>query len=155
MIDPSGNPLRDPRQSDEGLLLPAAGHKGYGLSLMVTVVAGVLNSAATGRDVVDFNHDDITETNTGQAIIAVDIARFSSVGSFQDDLESLIAVLKASKRLPGVDEIRIPGERSHATFVYRSHQGIPIDAPLLAELNQLAVELGVSLPVRLKPRGSE
>ena len=51
-------------------------YKGSGLALMIGLLAGVLNGAAFGRDVVDFNADDKSETNTGHFMVAVDIARF-------------------------------------------------------------------------------
>ncbi len=50
MIDREGRPLTDPKRSDEGMLLPLggmeAGFKGYGLSLVIGLLAGTLNQAA-------------------------------------------------------------------------------------------------------------
>src|SRR5260370_655088 len=72
----SGAPITDPAQSAAGLLLPMGEYKGSGLALMIGLIAGVLNSAAFGRDVIDFNADDKSETNTRHFIAAVYIARF-------------------------------------------------------------------------------
>ena len=58
MMDRQGNPLTDPKRSNEGFLLPIGGYKGYGLALVFGLLAGTLNGAAMGRDVVDFNADD-------------------------------------------------------------------------------------------------
>ncbi|MDP2706138.1 MAG: Ldh family oxidoreductase, partial [Burkholderiales bacterium] len=55
MIDREGRPLTDPRRADDGFLLPIGGYKGYGLALVFGLLAGTLNGAAFGRDVVDFN----------------------------------------------------------------------------------------------------
>ena len=60
MIDRQGKPLTDPKQGDEGFLLPIGGYKGYGLALIVGLLAGTLNGAAMGSDVIDFNRDDKT-----------------------------------------------------------------------------------------------
>src|SRR4051794_5560901 len=49
-----GEPLTDPARSAEGVLNPIGGHKGSGLALMLGLLAGPLNSAAFGRDVLDF-----------------------------------------------------------------------------------------------------
>ncbi|NBQ06656.1 MAG: Ldh family oxidoreductase, partial [Betaproteobacteria bacterium] len=57
MIDRQGKPLLDPTKSDEGFLLPIGGYKGYGLSLVVGILAGTLNGAAMGSQVIDFNKD--------------------------------------------------------------------------------------------------
>src|SRR5450759_5694816 len=68
MIDREGRPLTDPRRTEEGFLLPLggteAGYKGYGLTLLIGVLAGTLNGAAMGKDVIDFNHDQSSATNT-------------------------------------------------------------------------------------------
>src|SRR3954468_7246623 len=66
MIDQAGRPLTDPKRAAEGFLLPIGGYKGYGLALIVGLLAGTLNGAAMGKDVIDFNHDQSTPTNTGQ-----------------------------------------------------------------------------------------
>jgi LDH2 family malate/lactate/ureidoglycolate dehydrogenase len=83
MIDALGNSLTDPRRAEEGFLLPIGGYKGYGLALVFGLLAGTLNGAAFGRDVIDFNKDDTTPTNTGQVIVALDITRFSPVEAFK------------------------------------------------------------------------
>src|SRR5205809_2604656 len=65
MIDRAGKPLTDPKRAEEGFLLPIGGYKGYGLALVVGILAGTLNGAAMGREVIDFNADDASATNTG------------------------------------------------------------------------------------------
>ncbi len=65
----TGEAITDPGKSGEGILLPMGEYKGSGLALMIGLLAGVLNGAAFGRDVVDFNADDASETNTGHFII--------------------------------------------------------------------------------------
>src|SRR3546814_11599813 len=50
MIDRQGKPLLDPKRADEGFLLPIGGHKGYGLALVVGILAGALGGAAVGSD---------------------------------------------------------------------------------------------------------
>ena len=35
-----------------------------------------------GRDVIDFNADDASPTNTGQALLAIDIAAFGDLPAF-------------------------------------------------------------------------
>jgi len=48
MIDREGKPLTDPKRADEGHLLPIGDYKGYGLSLVIGILAGALNRAALG-----------------------------------------------------------------------------------------------------------
>jgi L-2-hydroxycarboxylate dehydrogenase (NAD+) len=148
MIDRAGKPLTDPTRADEGMLLPLggmeAGYKGYGLALIIGLLAGTLGGAAMGKDVVDFNHDDDSVTNTGQAIAAINIAAFGDVEVFKASVDTLVRDLRGSSRMPGVERISLPGERSHEARVTRGRDGIPIAPALLRGLDQLADELGMA-----------
>jgi LDH2 family malate/lactate/ureidoglycolate dehydrogenase len=139
----TGEPLTDPRQSSEGILLPIGGYKGSGLALMLGLLAGPLNRAAFGRDVVDFNADDRTVTETGHVLIALDIARFLDPRAFQAEVTRHLEDLRGSARLPGVARIRLPGEMRAARRRERMAQGVPLSAPLMAQLDRLAADCGV------------
>jgi L-2-hydroxycarboxylate dehydrogenase (NAD+) len=143
MIDREGRPLTDPKRADDGFLLPIGGYKGFGLALMFGFLAGTLNGAAFGKDVVDFNKDDKTPTNTGQAIVAVKISAFGDVAEFKRRVDATVREMRASARLPGVDAIRLPGEQSRATRQERARAGIPVPPPLRRSLDTLAEELGI------------
>jgi L-2-hydroxycarboxylate dehydrogenase (NAD+) len=143
MIDALGRPLTDPKRAEEGFLLPIGGYKGYGLALVFGLLAGTLNGAAFGRDVIDFNKDDTTPTNTGQVIVALDIARFSPVEGFKRKADEVIRDFRNSQRMPGIDRIRVSGEQSHATWRERCALGIPLNDALLNVLEKVAIELGI------------
>lgn len=144
MIDRQGRPLTDPKRASEGFLVPVGGPKGYGLALMFGLLAGTLNGAAFGRDVVDYTVDSKTASNTGQAMMAVDIAAFADVQAFKDDVDEVWEVMKSSPTLPGVDEIRLPGERSEMLYRERMTHGVPIGASLRKALDELADRLGIA-----------
>ncbi|MCY7318813.1 MAG: Ldh family oxidoreductase [Ramlibacter sp.] len=143
MIDRLGQPLTDPKRAEEGFLMPIGGYKGYGLALIVGLLAGTLNGAAMGSEVIDFNHDDTTTTNTGQAIMAIDLSAFGDVAGFKARVDQLVRELRASERLPGVERIWLPGEQSHERREANQRDGIPIGAGLLQQLDAFAAELGI------------
>lgn len=143
MIDRQGRPLLDPTRASEGFLLPIGDYKGYGLALIVGLLAGTLQGAAMGRDVVDFNADDTTPTNTGQAILVIDLKAFGEPSFFKAAVDKLIRDIRQSERLPGVQRIYLPGEQSHERRLDYSKSGIPIAPMLASELNTLAREIGV------------
>jgi LDH2 family malate/lactate/ureidoglycolate dehydrogenase len=147
MIDREGKPLTDPKRANEGVLLPIGGYKGYGLALVVGLIAGTLNRAAMGKDVIDFNADAASPTNTGQAIVAIDPSAFGDIGEFKKAVDTVIRDLHASERIPGVDRIRVPGERSHELAVQQRASGIAIAAALMQTLDRLAEELEIA-PLR-------
>jgi len=143
MIDRQGQPLTDAKRASEGFLLPIGGPKGYGLALMFGLLAGTLNGAAFGRDVIDYIVDSKTASNTGQAIMAVDIAAFADVQEFKQNVDQVWNTMKSSPTLPGVDEVRLPGERSENLYRERMAKGVPLGAPLRKVLDELADRLGI------------
>lgn len=143
MIDRQGKPLTDPTRAEEGFLLPIGGYKGYGLALLVGLLAGTLQGAAMGKDVVDFNHDDVTPTNTGQAILVIDLAAFGDPGLFKHSVDILVQDIRDSARLPGVERIWLPGEQSHQRRADSAAHGIPVSSVLFAELGALALDLSI------------
>ncbi len=144
MIDRQGRPLLDPKRAEEGFLLPIGGYKGYGLALIVGLLAGTLNGAAMGKDVIDFNHDFKTTTNTGQAVAMIDLAAFGDPAAFKRRVDVLVRDLRASERMPGVDRIWLPGEQSRAKRLAHERDGIPIGAALRKALDAVAADLGIA-----------
>src|SRR4029077_5182543 len=130
-------------RADDGFLLPIGGYKGAALSLMFGLLAGTLNGAANGEDVVDFNKDDVTPTNTGQAICVVDIKAFGEPAQFKRQVDAVIRQLHGSALLPGFDTIRLPGEDRHRRIVERQAQGIPVPPALRRALDEMAAELSI------------
>jgi LDH2 family malate/lactate/ureidoglycolate dehydrogenase len=148
MIDRQGQPLLDPTRAHEGFLLPIGGHKGYGLALVVGLLAGTLQGAAMGRDVVDFNQDHTTPTNTGQAILVIDLKAFGEPEDFKHAVDRLVRDIRSSERLPGVERIWLPGEQSHGRRDEYARTGIPVAPAILGELDQMAMQMGLSPLVR-------
>ncbi len=144
MMGRDGKPLIDPTRADEGFLLPIGGAKGYGLALMFGLLAGTLNGAAFGKDVVDFNADFETTTNTGQFIVAIDISAFGDVDGFKRQVDQVVDQMKGSPTLPGFDDVLLPGEQSHKKRVYREANGIPLHSSLLKALNAMADEFSIA-----------
>ena len=144
MIDRQGSPLTDPKRADEGFLLPIGGYKGYGLALVVGLIAGTLNGAAMGKDLIDFNRDAGGATNTGQAIVAIDPAAFGEIDVFKASVDTLIRDLRASERMPGVERIWMPGEQSHEKRLAQRANGIALAPQLVNTLGELAADLGIA-----------
>lgn len=144
MIDKKGQPLTDPNRSHEGMLVPIGEYKGYGLSLMIALLAGCMNGAAVGSQLVDFNDDSRATTNTGQTIVAINPAFLGGTEHLLKDANRLVSEIKASKTLPGVHEIRVPGDGIAKSKAKRAVEGIPIPDTLFAALNATAKMAGVA-----------
>jgi L-2-hydroxycarboxylate dehydrogenase (NAD+) len=144
MIDREGKPLTDPKRADEGHLLPIGDYKGYGLSLIIGLLAGALNRAALGRKVIDFVKETGKATNTGQAVAALLVDAFMPAAEFKRAVDEVIRDIRHSRRLPSVERIWLPGEQSHAKRLERQQQGIPVPKALRDSLDAVARELGIA-----------
>jgi LDH2 family malate/lactate/ureidoglycolate dehydrogenase len=144
MIGRDGKPLTDAKRADEGFLLPIGDYKGSGLSLIIGLLAGTLNGAAFGRDVIDFVKEPDKATNTGHAIVAISVEGFMPVADFKRHVDAAIRTMRGAERLPGVERIWLPGEQSHLKRQERIKNGIPMPKPLRDSLEAAARDLGVA-----------
>ena len=143
VMDRGGNPVTDPKKATEALLLPIGGYKGFGLSLVFSIMGSALNGMGTGRATA--STDDVSAPgNTGQAIMALDVAAFGDVADFKRRIDTVARDIRTSKPLPGVAEVRYPGLQGHRTALARERSGIPIAAHLAQNLDKLAAALGIA-----------
>jgi LDH2 family malate/lactate/ureidoglycolate dehydrogenase len=149
MIDPAtGKPLTDPKRGSHGLMTPIGGYKGAGLALVIGILAALLNGAAFGREVTDFNTDHGGETNTGQFVVALDIARFMEPKTFAAAMDRHLRDFKASERLPGFDAIRLPGMERMRRRAERSRGGVTLAPAVVKQLDEVAASLAIAPLVR-------
>lgn len=146
MVGRDGKPLTDPARRSEGFLLPIGGPKGYGLSVAIGLLAGVLNGAAFGSDVVDFTSDTSSETNTGQFVMALDPAAFGLGDGFAEAASRVFDEMRASEPLPGHDPVRLPGDGKTAAVEARRRDGLSLTPALRRDLNALAGDCGIAPP---------
>lgn len=142
MVGPDGKPLTDPARKSEGFLLPIGGPKGFGLSVAIGLMAGVLNGAVFGSDVVDFTNDTTSSTNTGQFVMALDPAAFG-LTDFGPRAERVFAEMRASPPLPGHDPVRLPGDGKTAAVQNRMERGLNLKPALRRDLEALRAEYGI------------
>src|SRR5215510_8909672 len=119
-------------------------YKGSGLSIIIGLLAGPLNGAAFGRDIRDFAAPVGGDLNVGQFIIALDVARFLPLDGFKAEVDRHIRELASSQRLPGVGEIRVPGQGRAARRKERERDGVPLSAALVTQVDDVAKSLGIT-----------
>jgi len=144
MMDRKGQPLTDPRRAAEGFLLPIGMYKGYGLNVVIGMLAGVLNGAAFGRNVIDFNKDFVTRNNSGHMILAMRVDNFQTPDTFKKEMDLAIREIRESERMEGVERIWLPGEIEYYRIRERLEKGIPIASAVVDELRKLAGALNTS-----------
>jgi L-2-hydroxycarboxylate dehydrogenase (NAD+) len=139
-----GSPITDGKKLDEGMFVPMSTYKGSGLAIVLGLLGGPLNRAAFGRDVKDVNSPAERESNTGHFIVALDVARFLPLDVFKSEIDRHIHDLTSSRKLPGVDEIRIPGQGREARRADREQNGVPLAPGLIKQVDELAKTLDIT-----------
>jgi LDH2 family malate/lactate/ureidoglycolate dehydrogenase len=140
-IDAHGAPITDPRKVDEGALLPFAGAKGFALSLMVELLAGIITGAGVSNGVASMYKDFSRSGDNGHFFLALDISCFMDIETYYKRFEGLIAILKDSG-----DEVLLPGEIRWRTHAANLKRGIAVDRSTLVALAKLAQPFGIAPP---------
>jgi uncharacterized oxidoreductase len=126
IIDAEGNPttnVDDFYGTPPGALLPFGGmaaQKGFGLSVVVDILSGALTGAGCTRQ-------EGARVGNGVFITAINIASFVDLSDFNAEVNRFIADIKSAKRSPGVEAIRLPGERGGQEQGRRQREGIFIE----------------------------
>jgi LDH2 family malate/lactate/ureidoglycolate dehydrogenase len=147
-LDADGSPTEDPQAALKGTLLPIGGPKGYGLALVVDVLAGVLTGSDYGVHLSSV-HDLSRRASVGFVVQAVDITAFNDWAEYEKDIQSLIGEIRNSPCAQGIDRIFLPGEIEWLKWRERKQSGIPMPVKVLEQLQDLASELGVTVDLPL------
>ena len=147
-VDSEGNGSDDPSVAyvdPKGALLPLggldAGHKGFGLGLMIESLTGGL--AGFGRA------DPPQGWGASVFVQVLDPEAFGGRAALERQTDHLREISHASKPQPGVSRVRLPGERGLAWKAAQLAEGVDLHASIMPALVPLASELGVSLPVAM------
>jgi LDH2 family malate/lactate/ureidoglycolate dehydrogenase len=142
-LDPEGNPTTDAAKALAGTVLTMAGHKGYALAMMVEVLSGVLSGAAVGSSIGSMYKNLDRKQDVGHFFCLIDIDAFLDVAEFKQRIDEAIDRIKNCRKRPGIQQILVPGERSHRKTEENQRSGVPVDDATIAELQALCKELGV------------
>jgi LDH2 family malate/lactate/ureidoglycolate dehydrogenase len=144
-VDANGQPTVDPQKVlDGGWILPIGGYKGWGMILILDILAGVLTGGPMGVEVTDlFTGSAETPQGLGHFVMALNIGAFMPLAQFKQRMDLRIRSIKNSERLPGVEEILMPGERELRLERERRRHGIPLSVAVLDQVASVAREMGV------------
>lgn len=151
-LDEHGRPTTDAEAALRGVVLPIGGAKGAGLSMLMDLFCGVLTGAAFAGRVGDQYKAFDRPQNVGHFIMAIRPDLFLGSLTFGARMAEEVAVIRASPRAEGFDEILLPGEPEARTEARRRDDGIPYRCADLAPLADVARARGVELPPGLGAR---
>src|SRR5690606_31171001 len=82
----------------------------------------------------------------GHFFCLLDIASFCASEEFRARTDRMIGEIKSNRRMPGVEEVLVPGERSARVAAAHREEGIALAAATVRELTELCGEFGVPVP---------
>jgi hydroxycarboxylate dehydrogenase B len=146
IIDAAGRPSTDvehyygpPAGAMLPLGFPLVGHKGFGLSLVIDILAGGLSGGGCSQA-------EPPETGNALFLTVFDITAFRDLADFHEDVDQFIDWLKSSPPMEGFDEVMLPGEKSHRIYQQRQRNGLDVDDNAWDQISALAQELGIAVP---------
>ncbi len=151
-IAPDGSPATTPEEALSGSLQPlggeeaTAGYKGYGLSLIVELLTGVLGGAAFGPNIIGL-FSTAGKSDLGQLYMAVDPGAIGERAAFVARLERLIDQLTSAPLIPDAPgPVLYPGQPEAERAKRQSREGIVIDREHHNALLSLAERFGIAFP---------
>ena len=133
-LDADGAPTTDPQAALGGMMAPLGGAKGYGLALMVDLLAGGLTGSNFSHESSSFGDNEGGPPGVGQLFVAFSPARFAPAAmadtarpyeSRVDDLAGVIGTQAGA---------RLPGDRRHQFRYAADVEGIEVPDELFAQL---------------------
>ena len=137
-IDGDGVETRDAQAALEGSVLPFGGAKGYGIAMMIDMMAGVMTGAAFGPRIGDLYNTLDAPQNVGAFIHLVHAGAFQPAEAFKRRMDEMISEIKANRPARGIDEVMVPGEIEARMAERRACEGIPLPIDLVVQLDRLA-----------------
>jgi LDH2 family malate/lactate/ureidoglycolate dehydrogenase len=139
-LDAHGVPTTDPSAAIEGIIAPMAGHKGYAISVVMDMLAGVLSGSGFG-DAIKGPYQFEQRSGAGQLMLVLNIAAFQPLAEFEARMETLVEQLKSVPRADGVEEIFYPGEIEARNDRENRRDGLLLPDDVVEGLDRLADEM--------------
>ena len=123
-VDEQGHPTTNPYKVSA--LLPVAGPKGYGLMMMIDILAGSLLGLPFGKHVSSMYEDLSQYRRLGQFHIVINPAFFGDEQQFLNQITEMVNELHAIDPAQGFDQVYYPGEIQETVKQRYAESGIPI-----------------------------
>lgn len=146
-ITAEGKPTTDPKEGMKGTVLPIGGPKGYGISLFIDILSGILTGSSFGPYLNNMWNDFKNPQDVGHFFIAIDVSKFIGLDAFIEKVEVMVHDIKNLPKTQGISEIFLPGEIELNCKRERQQNGIPIPEILFNELKNLL--LFYNVPINL------
>ena len=146
--DAQGRPTTSPTEAIKGMLLPAAGPKGFGLAVAIDLLCGALSGGSVGSAVQPLYTGLDKLYNCAHAFIAIDAARVGGGQGIGEAVDAFAQTIRESKKAAGAERIFAPGELERSRRA-EAAAGCPLPREVIDDINALAQQ--ANLDSRLTP----
>jgi uncharacterized oxidoreductase len=153
IVDGMGRPTCNPHDfyaDPPGSILPlggSAGHKGFGLALMVEILAGALSGGGCCRE-------EVVPARDGVLLIALDVDKFAGREAFDHHVQELVAYIKSCPPAPGYSGVYVPGEPEFLCAAQRRTSGIPVAESVWLQIERVTSRLGITFKIDAETNGA-
>ena len=140
MLDRDGNDTT--KVEDCYMMTTMAGHKGFGIALVVELFATLLSGGVLSPDI---NNQDLADTPelSSQCFACFNISAFRDLAEFQRDAENYIDRLHTLPMKEGMGTAKYPGEIEYGCKQLNTKEGVVLPETLVDDLAKTAKELGL------------
>lgn len=143
-INKFGEPTTNPQEALEGAILPIGGYKGYGITLMIDILSGVLTGASFGDQVAGIEEDG--KRNNGHLFISLHIEAFMDIAQFKQRIDELVRIVKDTPKIHEETEILLPGEIEWSRKLSQTEGRVNIPESIFSVISNVCSDYGVSIP---------
>jgi len=148
--DKDGRPTTDPNVGFKGFLLPMGGHKGFGLSLLVDILCGVITGGSFQHDLQGMYVYPDDPSKTAHMMLVINPLFLMDKEQLESRMAEFFETVRQSPMWDTGSEMLLPGEIEYRMEKERRTNGIPLSAPLHEELLQIGEEMGLDASTRLQ-----
>ena len=128
---------------NSGSMMPMAGHKGYGIALLIEVLAGVLPGAGVLGEVKSWVFHPEQASRLGQAFMAINVGSIIPIKLFKQRVDQVIREIRHSPIAKSADRIYVPGEIEWEKKDDALRNGIQLPEQVMAALCKVGESLGL------------
>jgi ureidoglycolate dehydrogenase (NAD+) len=136
--DRDGRPTTDPKEALEGFLLPMGGYKGYGLALMVDLLAGLLSGAAYLTHVRSWVDNPDEPQNLGHFFLLIDTGPLGAQSWIAERMADFCGILHSTPPADPDAPVLLPGEIEFENMKRQRRDGITLESAVLEKLEGYA-----------------
>lgn len=143
-LDENGQPTTNAADALKGVILPIGDYKGYGITLLIDILTGVLTGAKFGDQVPKVDEDG--KRNNGHLFISLNIESFLEINDFKTRVDTLVNMVKSAPKVHEDMDILLPGEKEWKMKMNQKADWVRVPERVFNFIESLSKQYNLELP---------